>query len=80
MHWYKFNRLINGLSNSELGNCCILNRIRNLRNINLSDYKDEKLKNKIREQQYYFRLKRYEKKPNESQQQSNDEFNKAMGL
>ena len=32
MHWWKFNNLINGLSNSELGNCCVLNRVRNLRN------------------------------------------------
>ena len=32
MHWWKFNKLMNGLSNSELGNCCVLNRVRNLRN------------------------------------------------
>ena len=31
MHWWKFFKLINGLSNSEMGNCCVLNRIRNLR-------------------------------------------------
>ena len=34
MHWYKFFNLIEGLSNSELGDCCILNRIRNIRNMN----------------------------------------------
>ena len=33
MDWHKFNKLMNGLSNSELGNCCVLNRIRNLRNL-----------------------------------------------
>ena len=27
--WHRFNKLMNGLSNSELGNCCVLNRIRN---------------------------------------------------
>ena len=30
MHWWKFMDLMNGLSNSELGNCCVLNNIRNL--------------------------------------------------
>ena len=36
MTWYKFNNLINGLSNSDMGNCCVLNRIRNLRSLDLS--------------------------------------------
>ena len=31
IHWWEFMDLMNGLSNSELGNCCILNIIRNLR-------------------------------------------------
>ena len=41
MDWYKFNNLINGLSNSEMGNCCVLNRIRNLRNYDVSEIKDK---------------------------------------
>ena len=50
MHWWKFNKLINGLSNSELGNCCILNRIRNLRNYDTSKIEDAKERwNKIKE-------------------------------
>ena len=31
MHWWKFFKLLEGLSNSEMGNCCILNRIRNIK-------------------------------------------------
>lgn len=51
MDWYRFFNLLNGLSNSDIGNCCILNRIRNLRNFDLKDIKDEKEKQKIRKAQ-----------------------------
>ena len=47
MHWWKFNNLINGLSNSEMGNCCVLNRVRNLRNYDIKDIKDPKEREKI---------------------------------
>lgn len=49
-------KLINGLSNSEMGNCCILNRIRNLRSFDLSTVKDTKERSKIKEQQDRVRL------------------------
>ena len=32
--------MMNGLSNSELGDCCILNRVRNLRNFDMKDIKE----------------------------------------
>ena len=47
MHWWEFFDLTCGLSNSELGSCCILNRIRNLRNFDVSTIKDTKEKNRI---------------------------------
>lgn len=47
MHWWKFFNLIEGLSNSEIGNCCVLNRIRNLRTFDVSQIKDQKEKRKI---------------------------------
>ena len=47
MHWYKFYNLINGLSNSELGNCCVLNRVRNLRTFDLSQIKDSKERERL---------------------------------
>lgn len=58
MHWYKFFNLINGLSNSELGNCCILNNIRNLRNLDPSTIKDEKERKKVIEAQKMYSLKK----------------------
>ena len=51
MHWWKFYTLLNGLSNSEMGNCCILNRIRNFRNFDPKEIKDTKKRNEIIEQQ-----------------------------
>lgn len=51
MHWWTFYNLINGLSNSEFGNCCILNRVRNIRNMELSQIKDVKERQKIAELQ-----------------------------
>lgn len=47
MHWWKFFNLIEGLSNSEIGNCCVLNRIRNLRTFDISQVKNQKEKAKI---------------------------------
>ena len=64
MHWWKFMKLMNGLSNSEFGNCCVLNNIRNLRNMDLSKIKDSKLKNELQEQKQKFALKKNIKQKN----------------
>lgn len=82
MHWWKFMDLMNGLSNSELGNCCVLNRIRNLRNFDLKDIKDAKEKDKIRKAQKQVALKKYQKpkkEANEQQLKSAKEFYEALG-
>lgn len=42
MHWWKFCELLNGLTEN-----CILSKVREIRNIDLEDYKDEKTRNKI---------------------------------
>ena len=47
MHWWKFYNLLEGLSNSEIGNCCILNRVRNLRTFDLSQIKDNKERERL---------------------------------
>lgn len=47
MHWWKFFNLINGLSNSDMGNCCVLNRVRNLRTYDVSQIKDRKERDKV---------------------------------
>lgn len=57
MHWWKFYNLLEGLSNSELGNCCVLNRVRNLRTFDLSQIKDNKGREKLAKAQEMVALK-----------------------
>ena len=82
MHWWTFFKLLNGLSNSELGNCCILNRIRNLRNFDTKDIKDIQEKAKIEKAKRQVALKKKEKEVilTEQQQKSVDEFYKSLGF
>ena len=61
MHWWKFNKLMNGLSNSEMGNCCILNRIRNLRKYDTSKIEDVKERKKIEDAKRMVALKKNRK-------------------
>ena len=84
MDWQKFNKLMNGLSNSDIGNCCILNRIRNLRNFNPMEIKDEKERDKIIKAKQQVALKRNKKEIEveltDEKQKSVDEFYKALGF
>lgn len=80
MHWWEFFELMNGLSNSEMGNCCILNRIRNLRNYDTKDIKDSKERRKIEEAKKQVALKQHKKKPTEEQKKSAEEFFKALNI
>ena len=70
MHWWKFYNLINGLSNSELGDCCILNRVRNLRNFDPKEIEDNKEREKIVKAQKSVELKRNKPKLTKEQEQS----------
>lgn len=82
-HWWEFMDLMNGLSNSELGNCCVLNRIRNLRTYDTRNIKDSKERRKIEEAKKQVALKRYKKektKATDEQLQSADAFLKELGL
>ena len=78
MDWWKFNNLMNGLSNSELGNCCILNNIRNLRNYDISKVEDPKEREKIREAQKYWALDKQENHLTQKQEESMNEINKII--
>ena len=82
MHWWKFLNLMNGLSNSELGNCCVLNRIRNLRNYDTKDIKDQKERDKIEKAKKQVALKKNKKeaKITKEQEESMNELNKLLGL
>lgn len=80
MHWWKFYNLINGLSNSELGNCCVLNRIRNLRNYDISQIKDQKEKQKIIKAKEQVALKKNKKQATKEQLESAAKFYEALGI
>ena len=82
MDWHKFNKLINGLSSSDMGNCCILNRIRNIRNYDVSDIKDSKEREKILKAKEAVVLKKYKKENNltKEQEESMEQLNKLLGL
>lgn len=83
MHWWKFFNLMNGLSNSELGDCCVLNRIRNLRNFDTKDIKDPKELEKIKRAKKQVELKKrtLPKKELSKEQKNNiDKFYEQMGI
>ena len=82
MHWWKFYNLMNGLSNSEIGDCCVLNRIRNLRNYDVKDIKDVKERTKIINAQKEVALKRDKKEEHltKEQEESMAELNKIIGI
>lgn len=82
MDWHKFNKLMNGLSNSDMGNCCVLNRIRNLRNFDVSQIKDSKERQKIAKAKEQVALKKYKKENNltKEQEESMARLNEILGL
>lgn len=82
LEWEEFYNDLNNLSNSELGDCCILSRVRNLRNYDLSKIKDNKERQKIKEAKEMVALKRNKKENNltKEQEKSMSELNKILGL
>lgn len=72
IEWWDFNALMNGLSNSDMGNCCILNRIRNLRNYDTSQIKDQKEKTKIEKAKEQVALKKQKVKRELTNEQQNN--------
>lgn len=68
MHWWKFYNLLNGLSSSELGNSCILNKIRAGRRYNPKEITDSKKRKEFIEWQKSIALpkkNKYTKEQNE---------------
>lgn len=80
MHWWKFYNLMNGLSNSEMGNCCVLNRVRNLRTFDTKDIKDAKELEKIKKAKEQVALKKKEvkKKLTDKQQKNINAFYETL--
>lgn len=83
VHWWKYFNDLNNLSNSEFGNCCVLNRVRNLRNYDTRQIKDSKERQKIEKAKQQVALKKYKPKKKEAtdeQMKSAKEFLKGIGL
>lgn len=80
MHWWKFNNLINGLSNSEMGNCCVLNRVRSLRRFDVRTIKDNKERQRIIEAQKSVALKKNVPVLTDKQKKSVENIIKLAGL
>ena len=82
LSWEEFYNDLNNLSNSEFGNCCVLNRVINLRKMDISKIKDPKEKQEILEAKKSVALKKYkkEKKLTKEQQESMNKFNEMLGL
>lgn len=82
LSWEEFyNDLDNLTSNVELGNCCVLNRARYWRNFDLSKITDAKERAEISKLKKYYALNKEEPEIilTKEQQQSVDEFYKALG-
>ena len=78
MHWWDFYMLLNGLSCSELGNCCILNKIRDIRTRDPKEIKDKKERDKLIEAKKRWALKD-EKQPNAKQRESIENLKRIIG-
>lgn len=82
MDWYKFSTLMDGLSSSDFGNCCILNKIRSGRKYDPNKITDVKEREKFIKWQQSIALNKKEHKKNftEEEQNNMEEFYKQMGL
>ena len=74
LHWYEFYNDLNNLSYSEFGACCILSRIRQIRNIDTSKIKDLNEKKRIQEMQKAVAIKSNKKVASNKQKESARKF------
>lgn len=82
LHWWDFYNDLNNLSNSELGNCCVLNRVRNLRTFDLSQIKDSKEREKLAKAKEMVALKSTKKEVEltKEQEESMNKLNEIIGF
>ena len=79
LHWWEFFNDLCNLSNSEMGDCCILSRVRNLRNYDTSKIKDYKEREKIERAKKEVALKKNIKREfTDDEVKSNEEFYKLI--
>lgn len=70
MHWWKFIDLLNGLSSE-----CILSRIRDIRTMDISIYRDPKTRSRLLQARAQVALKHV---PNKEEQEIIDEFERQL--
>lgn len=82
LHWYDFYNDLNNLSNSEFGNCCVLNRVRNLRTFDLSQIKDSKEREKMAKAQEMVALSKnkHNVELTKEQEESMNKLDKIIGF
>lgn len=74
LHWWEFWNDLNNLSNSEFGTCCILNRIRQIRNYDTSKIKDLSERKKMQDLKKQVALKKNKKVASDKEKQSARNF------
>lgn len=75
MHWWEFISLMNGLKED-----CVLNRVREIRNYDISQIKDPKTLTQIRKQKEAVALKKNEPQMTEEQIKNYEKFMEQMGM
>lgn len=81
LHYWDFYNDLNNLSNDEYGTCCVLNRVRNLRNLDLKKIKDSKEREKMKKAKEQVALKKTVKKQYTQEEQENiNDFMKQIGI
>ena len=82
LHWWDFYNDLNNLSNNEFGNCCILNRVRNLRTLDLSKIKDFKERERLSKAKEAVSLKKNkcDVKLTKEQEESMNKLNEIIGF
>lgn len=74
IHWWEFVDMLNGLSDSEMGNCCILNKIRNGRRYDASKIEDPKKRKEFIEWQNSISLEKQEKDYTQEELENMNQF------
>ena len=80
LHWWDFYNDLNNLSNSEFGNCCVLNRIRKARKYDPSKIEDRKERENFIKFQESISLNKEENKLTKEQEESMNRLNEIIGF
>jgi len=83
LHWYEFNNDLMNLSASEMGTCCVLNRVVDILNRKTKDIKDKKQKDNLVKTQNELKKKycvEHKRKATDEQRKSAENFLKSLGI